>query len=73
MKMAGDIMKNPRTWLPALSYMTSFGFELAAVSFLSNHLYSLYRSESFTQLDAGYYTSVYGFLSASACSFNLRR
>jgi hypothetical protein len=28
-KTALQILRNPRTWLPALSYLSSFGYELA--------------------------------------------
>ena len=62
LKSAAKILSNPLTWLPALSYLTSFGYELCIDSFLVNYLYGLFRSGSFTQLDAGLYTSTFGFL-----------
>jgi len=61
-KSAGKILANPLTWLPALSYLTSFGYELAIDSFLVNYLFGLFQSPTFTQLQAGYYTSTFGFL-----------
>ncbi|BGP48644.1 hypothetical protein JCM10450v2_004520 [Rhodotorula kratochvilovae] len=57
-----NIVSKPYTWLPALMYMTTFGFELAVDSALPNVLFAEHKSASFGQLQAGYYTSVFGFL-----------
>jgi NNP family nitrate/nitrite transporter-like MFS transporter len=56
------ILGNPLTWLPGLSYITSFGFELAVDANLSNILFSIYKSPTFGQTKAGYITSLYGLL-----------
>jgi NNP family nitrate/nitrite transporter-like MFS transporter len=48
------ILTNPLTWLPALSYITSFGFELAVDANLANILYTIYKSKTFGQTKAGY-------------------
>jgi len=61
-KSAMKILRNPLTWLPAAAYMTTFGFELAVDSFLVNVLFRLYRAPDFSQLEAGFYTSIFGFL-----------
>ncbi|KAG8731697.1 hypothetical protein FRC10_001569 [Ceratobasidium sp. 414] len=57
-----EIISSPLTWLPALAYVTTFGFELAVDSNLVNVLYGLYKSPSFGQLKAGYITAIYGLL-----------
>lgn len=41
-KSGMKILANPLTWLPALSYLTSFGFELCIDSFLVNYLFGLF-------------------------------
>ncbi|GAA5966679.1 hypothetical protein JCM21900_005651 [Sporobolomyces salmonicolor] len=56
------IISKPYTWLPTLTYMTTFGFELAVDANLANVLYSDHKSPSFGQLRAGYYASTFGFL-----------
>ncbi|GAA5907065.1 hypothetical protein JCM5296_006581 [Sporobolomyces johnsonii] len=56
------MISKPYTWLPALLYMTTFGFELAVDANLANVLYSDHKSASFGQLRAGYYASTFGFL-----------
>ncbi|KAG8720341.1 hypothetical protein FRC09_009736 [Ceratobasidium sp. 395] len=56
------IISSPLTWLPALAYLTTFGFELAVDSNLVNVLYGLYKSPTFGQLKAGYITAIYGLL-----------
>ncbi|CAE6377573.1 unnamed protein product [Rhizoctonia solani] len=56
------IVSSPLTWLPAIAYVTTFGFELAVDANLVNVLYGLYRSPSFGQLKAGYITAIYGLL-----------
>lgn len=44
----------PYTWLPALMYMTTFGFELAVDANLSAVFFATHASSSFTQLQSGY-------------------
>jgi NNP family nitrate/nitrite transporter-like MFS transporter len=56
------ILTNSLTWLPALSYITSFGFELAVDANLSNILFNIYKSPTFGQTKAGYITSLYGLM-----------
>jgi len=60
--IARDVMLNPLTWLPALAYLTTFGYELAIDSSLANILFALYASKSFGQTKAGDITSTYGLL-----------
>ncbi|GAA5967836.1 hypothetical protein JCM11641_005781 [Rhodosporidiobolus odoratus] len=57
-----DIISKPYTWLPALMYMTTFGFELAVDANLASVFFADHKSASFTQLQAGYYASMFGFL-----------
>ncbi|GAA6042048.1 hypothetical protein JCM8097_004079 [Rhodosporidiobolus ruineniae] len=57
-----EIVSKPYTWLPALMYMTTFGFELAVDANIANTLYADHKSATFTQLQAGYYGSTFGFL-----------
>lgn len=59
---AGKIFISPYTWLPALMYMTTFGFELAIDSNLANVFFNIHKSATFTQTKAGYYASIFGFL-----------
>ncbi|KZT38056.1 nitrate/nitrite porter [Sistotremastrum suecicum HHB10207 ss-3] len=54
------ILSSPLTWLPALAYMTTFGFELAMDANLSNSLFGIYPKLG--QTKAGYITSTYGLL-----------
>jgi len=63
-KSAMKILKNPLTWLPSFAYLTTFGFELAVDSFLVTILFDLFihRKSGWSQLQAGYYTSTFGFL-----------
>ncbi|KZV71120.1 nitrate transporter [Peniophora sp. CONT] len=56
------LLVNPLTWLPALSYFTTFGFELVVDANLANVLYGLYKSSSFDQTKAGYIASIFGLL-----------
>ena len=48
------LARNPLTWLPALSYLTTFGFELAVDTNLATVLFGLFKSSSFDQTKAGY-------------------
>jgi NNP family nitrate/nitrite transporter-like MFS transporter len=58
------IVMSPLTWLPALAYLTTFGFELALDARMADVLYGLFHNkiEGFDQKLAGYYTSIFGFL-----------
>jgi len=56
------ILTNHLTWLPALAYITTFGFELAVDASLANVIYGIYKSPTFGQTKAGYLTSLYGLL-----------
>ncbi|GAA5880529.1 hypothetical protein JCM8547_002038 [Rhodosporidiobolus lusitaniae] len=62
LRMFLDIIKSPTTWLPALMYMTTFGFELAVDANLPNVLVAAHKSPHFGQLEAGYYTSAFGLM-----------
>ena len=53
-KTAMLILTNHLTWLPALAYITTFGFELAVDATLANVLYGIYKSPTFGQTKAGY-------------------
>jgi NNP family nitrate/nitrite transporter-like MFS transporter len=59
-KSALKIFVNPLTWLPALAYMTSFGFELAVDSNLGNDIFRAHPSLGW--IDAGYLASIFGLL-----------
>ncbi|TFK99358.1 nitrate/nitrite porter [Pterulicium gracile] len=59
-KSAMQILSNPLTWLPALAYMTTFGFELAVDSVLAHVLMDI--DKNLTLLNAGYLASVFGLL-----------
>ncbi|KAL4248389.1 Nitrate/nitrite transporter [Abortiporus biennis] len=61
-QIAFSIIFNPLTWLPALAYMTTFGYELAIDANLANVLFGLYKSASFGQTKAGYIAGIYGLL-----------
>jgi len=52
--LAWKVASTPLTWLPALGYFTTLGYELAMNTNLSNIFLSLYRSESFSNTEAGY-------------------
>lgn len=59
-KSAMAILTNPLTWLPALAYMTTFGFELAVDSVLATVI--LHPHPELGQLDAGYLASIFGLM-----------
>lgn len=48
------VISVPYTWLPALMYMTTFGFELAVDANLASVLYAVHKSPTFGQTKAGY-------------------
>lgn len=54
LKLALKVVSMPLTWLPALAYFTTFGYELAIDANLANVLLSLYKSNTFGQTKAGY-------------------
>ncbi|KAJ7269995.1 putative high affinity nitrate transporter [Mycena haematopus] len=58
------ILASPLTWLPALAYLTTFGFELALDGQMENVLFTVFKQRitGFDQNRAGYYTSIFGFL-----------
>lgn len=58
-RIAGEILGNPLTWLPAAAYMTTFGFELAIDAYLANIFYALYKSPTFGQTKAGYVSRLF--------------
>ncbi|KAG2006712.1 nitrate transporter [Coprinopsis cinerea AmutBmut pab1-1] len=57
---AMKILTNPLTWLPALAYLTTFGFELALDAKMADVLWEIFneRIDGFDQETAGFYTSV---------------
>ncbi|KAI0695731.1 major facilitator superfamily domain-containing protein [Cytidiella melzeri] len=59
-----NVLVSPVTWLPALAYLTSFGYELAIDANLSNVLFGLYNPtrHAFDQTTSGYIASIYGLL-----------
>ncbi|GAA5874369.1 hypothetical protein JCM16303_005829 [Sporobolomyces ruberrimus] len=59
-KSFGQIVSKSYTWLPALMYATTFGFELGVDANLANVLVSDHKGLG--QLKAGYYASTFGFL-----------
>lgn len=61
-KAAIAILTNPLTWLPALAYLTTFGFELAIDAGLANVIFALYKKDGMGQTNAGYLASVFGLL-----------
>ncbi|KAF9239852.1 major facilitator superfamily domain-containing protein [Melanogaster broomeanus] len=61
-RVAYEIVSNPLTWLPALGYLTTFGYELAIDANLANVLFNLMKSPSFGQTKAGYIAGIFGFL-----------
>ena len=54
----------PQTWLPAFSYFTTFGLELAVDANFINILYAMYKSapQKYSQVTCGYLTAVFGLL-----------
>lgn len=62
-KIALDVVLNPLTWLPALAYMSSFGYELAIDANLANVYFGLYnKTKGFGQTRCGYIASIFGLL-----------
>jgi len=60
-KSAKALLLNPLTWLPGLSYITSFGFEIGIDANLSHVIFDIYRP-TFGQTKAGYIAATYGLL-----------
>jgi len=52
--------RTPYTWLPALMYCTTFGFELAVDANLASVLFAAHKNLG--QLNAGYYAATFGFM-----------
>ncbi|KAG1716820.1 hypothetical protein ID866_342 [Astraeus odoratus] len=61
-RLAFRVITSPLTWLPALGYLTTFGYELAIDANLANVLLALYKSPTFGLTQAGYLASIFGFL-----------
>ncbi|KAH0839337.1 major facilitator superfamily domain-containing protein [Lanmaoa asiatica] len=61
-RVAYEVIFNLLTWLPAMAYFTTFGYELAIDANLANVLFNLMKSPSFGQTKAGYIAGIYGFL-----------
>ncbi|KIP04508.1 hypothetical protein PHLGIDRAFT_15171, partial [Phlebiopsis gigantea 11061_1 CR5-6] len=62
-KLASDIILSPLTWLPALAYLASFGYELAIDANLSNVIFGNYaKTKHFDQTKSGYIASIFGLL-----------
>uniref|UniRef100_A0A0W0F1J7 Nitrate/nitrite transporter n=1 Tax=Moniliophthora roreri TaxID=221103 RepID=A0A0W0F1J7_MONRR len=55
-------LSTPLTWLPALAYMTTFGFELAIDAYLAHIIFDLYKTEDFGQTKAGYLAATFGLM-----------
>jgi len=64
LQAALEIVASPVTWLPAISYLTTFGFELLVDGQMAAILFALFNKKipGFGQTTAGYYTSIFGFL-----------
>lgn len=62
LQLLGKVVLDRRTWMLALAYASTFGFELAMDSSLANSLFELYKGPNFKQLDAGYLACTYGLL-----------
>ena len=56
--LALKVLSTPLTWLPALGYFTTFGYQIAIYANLANVLLSLYESPTFGQTEAGYVSGV---------------
>jgi len=61
LKAAIKILRNPLTWLPALNYITNFGFEIAIDANLSHAIFDIYKPR-YGQTKAGYIAATYGLL-----------
>ena len=54
LELALKVASKPLTWLPALAYLSTFGYELAIDANLANVFLILYQSSTFGQTKAGY-------------------
>jgi NNP family nitrate/nitrite transporter-like MFS transporter len=54
LRLAWKVASTPLTWLPALGYFTTFGYQIAIYANLANILLSLFESTTFGQAEAGY-------------------
>ncbi|EIN13059.1 nitrate transporter [Punctularia strigosozonata HHB-11173 SS5] len=61
-RSARRVFSDPVTWLPALAYFTTFGYELAIDANLASVLFGLYKKQKMGQTKAGYIAGIYGLL-----------
>jgi len=64
--LAWNVVSTPLTWLPALAYFTTLGYQLAVDANLAEVLVSLNESTPIDSTKAGYLASVFGFLNVVA-------
>ncbi|KAF8552378.1 nitrate transporter [Imleria badia] len=69
LRLALKVASTPLTWLPALAYITTFGFELAMDANLAGVFLSLDKSKSIGQTQAGYMACIFGFMNFFTCPF----
>ncbi|KAK0555405.1 hypothetical protein OC845_000277 [Tilletia horrida] len=62
----GKVLTDPRVWLVALSYMTTFGLETAMDAALPGLILTLFQGPNFKVDDAAYVASTYGLLNLFA-------
>lgn len=60
------ILRDPRVWMCAVCYLLTFGLETALDAGLPGLIDQLFRSETFTHVDAAYAASTYGLLNIFA-------
>ncbi|KAI9569845.1 major facilitator superfamily domain-containing protein [Boletus coccyginus] len=65
-RLALKVASTPLTWLPALAYFTTLGYELAMNTNLANILLSLFKSNTFGTTQAGYLACTFGFMNIFA-------
>lgn len=64
LQLALKVISTSLTWLPALAYFATFGFELALDANLANVFLELYKSKTFGQTKAGYVSATVQFPSS---------
>ncbi|KAI9568713.1 major facilitator superfamily domain-containing protein [Boletus coccyginus] len=64
--LAFKVASTPLTWLPALAYFTTLGYELALNANLANILLSLFKSSTFGTTEARYFACTFGFMNVVA-------
>lgn len=57
-----QILCDPRVWMCAVCYLLTFGLETALDAGLPGLIYQLFRTETFTHVEAAYAASTYGLL-----------